>query len=613
MTTVTRNPIGDPERLAEFLDPVHEGPELDEILDLKKNALTTYFDEFHRIVDEDRRYSRDDFDVPVAESGQEIHTGMGHDLIEDAVNHIDPEHIQIEVPPRGNRGHAQAEKMAKWLRGAWHRLQQEDGPVVRQWIRDTTEHDVGVLKVLFAPDRWPDRPEVPEEGESKQEYLDEIDRIEDDRAIVWPFVAENVDLTSLVWDTSKTGPHWFIQSYDMSIIEIKSRFPDWESGGMGDGDQFIEYWDDEWVAYIAGGTFAMEPRRHGYPLHAFRMAEGGQGNLSSLDPKYRYVGMLRYKHGLLDEEARLFSQLDTLVRQYSWPSRTFQGDEDVVDRVMKEWDNAPGVNNFLPEGVTQTWDIPPGVPNDLFVVRGEVVGAIERGTLPRVASGASEPNLRSGNTVAIRAGLARLKLDPIAGGVARGIQQANALLLGLVEEVALEGVTVWGDTSISRFTETLGPNDIKGHRATIVRLSASAPEDQSQRLADAINGKQAGIYSQLFAKKLAGVLNPLEDEEQRIAELMLTSPQFLEGMIALAAQNAGFTTQLGIAAGQNPTASVTQPGQLAANPGQFAGGQAAAGARGSEQQIQSNQRRIPNSLPSLDNMANNAGPLFGGP
>lgn len=613
MTTAT------PEVLAEFLEIEHRSPDLDAILSLRDDALRNYFDDFHREISGSDEYTRDEFPVPVAESGQEMHTGMGHDLIEDAVNHISPEHIQIEVPPRGNRGRSVAERQAKWMRGAWHRMQQEHGPIVRQWIRDAVRYDLGVLKILFTADMWPDRPPVPEEGESNAEYRDKIDEIEDERRIVWPFIPQNVNPADLIWDTSTNGPHWFIQTYEISINEVKARFPDWipvmNSATQGN-IVFTEYWDEQWAAYLVDNDFVMEPREHGYPFPPFIFAEGGQGDLTSRIPKYRYTGMLRYKYQLLDEEARLMSQADTLVRQYSWPSRVFQGDPDEVQTVMNDWDSTPGANNFLPEGVTQSWDIPPGTPTDVQAMLSTVVAKIERGTVPAVASGAFEPNLRSGNTVAIRAGLARLKLDSIAGGVARGIQRANALLLGLVEDVVRGRVTVWGDTAISQFTETLGPRDIRGHRATIVRLSATSPEDQSQRLADAINGKRAGIFSQLEAKTRAGVLNPLEDEEQRFAELILNSPQMLQLIVQSAAQKANLLPQLGVDP-QDPASSMTQPGEQQANAGRFVGGQTTAGARGSEQQINSNQRVIPNSLGSLDNLAGslssgNPTPIFGG-
>ena len=75
--------------------------------------------------------------------------------IENATNHVNVEHMDIDVPAASPRGQIYAEKRQKFLKGLWFNT---DPAITRHGARDPMAYGIGWYKLQWDMDVWPDSP-----------------------------------------------------------------------------------------------------------------------------------------------------------------------------------------------------------------------------------------------------------------------------------------------------------------------------------------------------------------------------------------------------------------------------------------------------------------------
>ena len=622
MTTQETNTNSlDDSRWVEVLEEEVNAPSLQQLLDLKANAEQRQFDHFKQQCEQEDIFYEGTFHVSTAEGGVQIKTPKGHALIEDATNHVDVSNINIIVPPRGARGQANAEILTKFYIGAWNRARQEQ-PVLKMAVKHAFRYGLGVMKIMFDPDLWP-RGDVPEEDDPK--YVDAIKELFETRDVSFPYQVRTVNPKNIIWDTSTTDrKRWGIEKYMMPVEQVVALYgKEWEktAANLNGEIEFWEYWDEEWVAYIADDRWAMRPRRHGYGRIPYVFADAGLGkDLISTNPSERYRGLLYYIHELLIEHARLLSQWDTLIRYNAWPTLDFVGPEEIVRRVTNQYSIEPGSKNWIDESVRREAFQPPQTPAEVQVMIDRIEAMIEEDTVPRVVRG-MDAGATSGFDTSVRAGMARLKFGSIADGISMMIQSANELYARILENVIRHPIRVWAQTEVHQFDQRVKPDDIKGHYITIVRLEAASPEDQQNRAMLGMrlwNGGQGLISRSLAAKKYLGVQNPLEDDQQRMAEILLQ--QLLPQIAPIALDRIGLLPQLQQALGAGAQEGTPPPGGVG---NMFLGGATSVAPRPDELQRtgqgqatrtgQPNQGFFPRSPQEIDRLGGLMGGAGGAP
>jgi hypothetical protein len=213
--------------------------------------------------------------------------------------------------------------------------------------------------------------------------------------------------------------------------------------------------------------------------------------------------------------------------------------------------------------------------------------AIEANTVPAVARGERPVGAASGYHTAVLAGIASLNFGAVVDATERGFQEANEIVLRIVEDVIGDTVTVFGMTEAGSMDARIKPNDIRGHYVSAVRLTSTSPEEQERKLSLWRDTWRAGFVDWTTALRKAGVSNPLEVVGNRIAEDFFNLPDIQQAFSALAAQSLPILQQAVEAAQQGAggidTASIAENilagGVGLPNAGQFGqGNQAAVGA-----------------------------------
>ena len=175
---------------------------------------------------------------------------------------------------------------------------------------------------------------------------------------------------------------------------------------------------------------------------------------------------------------------------------------------------------------------------------------IEQDTFPNVVRGVRPKGVSSGFAISVLSGMGRLKFQGIADGVSRAIEICNSNFAKLVEFKIKGKITVHARSEVHNFDQAIAPQDIRGFTENIVTLKAEAPEEREREAILAQNLHGAGIISLAEAQRRAGIMNPLEMQNEMAAERILQSQEFLAAQVQAAAQRFGLLGQLAEAADQ---------------------------------------------------------------
>ena len=519
--------------------PLNE-PELSEAwvrTQLSRGGAADRFTKFYDNCSEADEFYLGEFDFSVPLGGTKVNLGTFHSIIETLVAHASPRFMDIDVPPPGPRAGARAELIEKFLNGAHHMLEQNT-PVKREIVKHQGLYGVSLVKFEFAGHQWGEMPEPPPEGEDMSEYEKQVKEISENRKFKFPIISEVINPQECVWDTASTNPRWIIRNSEIDSEWIMAHFPEYE-GSFSDGKcDFAEVWTSTHVGYMAEGEWAMKPRRHAYgriPWIIFHPQTGiktvGQ------KPEHMYRGIGSGNFGMIRAESRLASQYLDIVSRNAWSSLNFKGPRGMTEEVMQEFSQEPGARNYVPPNVDVEPQDVSEAPQSILTAMSTLERAIEANTVPAVARGERPVGAASGYHTAVLADIASLNFGAIVDATERGLQEANEIILRIVENVIGDTVTVFGNTEAGAIDAKIKPNDIKGHYVSTIRLTSTSPEEQERKLSLWRDTWASGFVDWTTALRKAGVSNPLEVVGNRIAEDFFNMPEIQQAFAAVAAKS----------------------------------------------------------------------------
>ena len=511
------------------------------------------FDSFYDNCEEAEEFYLSNFDFSVPETGSQIRLGTAHSTINTLVAHVTPQFLDISVPPPGPKGQARAELLEKFLRGANHMLEQFS-PTRRETAKHMALYGVAFEKTEFAANRWEEFPEPPE-GDDVGDYQEQLQDVLNRRNINWPITSTCVNPKMMVWDTNNIqNPRWVMHFYEIDASWVRAHFPSWD-GPVEGTVEFVETWTHSQVCYMADGKFALEPKRHGYKTLPFTMYWPHTGLMTDgNDASHLYRGILHGNFDMLRAESRLASQYLDIVGNSAWPTRDFRGPPGITEQVMEQYEETPGAKNFLPQNVNVERAITPDPPSSIVVAQQMMQQAIESNTAPAVSRGQRPTGAASGYHTAVLAGIAALNFGAYVEAAQRGLQDRNAIILHIIENVIQDKVTVFGKTETGPMDAIVRPKDIKGHYVNMVQLSPTSPEEQERKLNLYNSLWRTGFIDQDTALRKAGVSNALEVRSKLLAEGFLKSEQVQQVLQGEAARRVPILQQLveatGVSSGQ---------------------------------------------------------------
>jgi len=506
------------------------------------------FDSFYDNCEEAEEFYLSNFDFSVPETGSQIRLGTAHSTINTLVAHVTPQFLDISVPPPGPKGQARAELLEKFLRGANHMLEQFS-PTRRETAKHMALYGVAFEKTEFAANRWEEFPEPPE-GDDVGDYQEQLQDVLNRRNINWPITSTCVNPKMMVWDTNNIqNPRWVMHFYEIDASWVRAHFPSWD-GPVEGTVEFVETWTHSQVCYMADGKFALEPKRHGYKTLPFTMYWPHTGLMTDgNDASHLYRGILHGSFDMLRAESRLASQYLDIVGNSAWPTRDFRGPPGITEQVMEQYEETPGAKNFLPQNVNVERAITPDPPSSIVVAQQMMQQAIESNTAPAVSRGQRPTGAASGYHTAVLAGIAALNFGAYVEAAQRGLQDRNAIILHIIENVIQDKVTVFGKTETGPMDAIVRPKDIKGHYVNMVQLSPTSPEEQERKLNLYNSLWRTGFIDQDTALRKAGVSNALEVRSKLLAEGFLKSEQVQQVLQGEAARRVPILQQLVEASG----------------------------------------------------------------
>ena len=507
-------------------------PTLDEIMALHREG-SAYYHQFHGQCKTEEDYYLGRRHIPVPEGIDPVWPATATSIINVATDHVDVNNLSIDVPS-SSRSRARAERIKKFYQGAWLSIKE---PVLRTAVRQTFLYGITFLKTMFDADRWPDAPKYEAYGDDLATYKKDLQEFLDVRSISFPFVVRPINPRNMIWDDSKTRMKWAIQFTEKSVKDISRRYPEWvpkADGGQKAGiAQWLEYWDEEWCAYIADGQFVYGPEKHGYgfmpftpiyPVQSFTFEEGR--------PEDRYKGILWYAHNLLDEEARLMSQIGSIIRTTAWRTLDFHGPQQMAQKAADEYEMFGG-KNVVPPGVTVAISPMSQVPPDLYQHLNIVQTSIEQVTFPNVIRGMRPRGVSAGFAISVLSGMGRLVFQGVADGTRHAVELVNGNLGRLVVNKLKGRVTVSARTEAHAIDQTIEPGDWRDMYENTVQIKAEAPEEREREALLAMRLYQGlpGGFPMYEALRRAGITNPLEAMMERRAEDLTLTPEFLQAQM----------------------------------------------------------------------------------
>jgi hypothetical protein len=508
-------------------------PTLDMVLSLKKD-YQTYYRAFHKGCRDAETYyfGENVVPVPVDLSIDPVRPATANSIINVATDHVDITNPAIMVPDPSPRSKDRAERIQKFLQGVWLHV---PARVKRTAVRQQFMYGISFLKQMWEPDVWPDQPKMSDYS-TTEDYRAALKDFINNRGIVFPFRVINANPKNLIWDDSRVGIKWVIESYQGRAGDLKRLYPEWVSSkGDGDVSSYDEYWDDTWHIRLIDNQIVWGPHEHGYGFMPYTPVVPGTSVDFDIDrPERRYRSMLAPVYNLLDTEARLVTQYEAMLRQYAWRTLDFHGNQTAAQNTADTYELFAS-KNIVPPGVDVVPSPTAVPPQEILVQLSNIQTMIEMATFPNVVRGVRAKGVSSGFHTSVLAGTGRLVFGPYAEGMSDAMVRLNRGFLMLIENKAQGKVTVRARSMVHNFDQAIGPDDIRGFYENVVVLKAEAPEEREREaiLAFRLWNGGNGIISLYEAMRRSGIVNPLEEFNQLMAEQLVKGmfPQQLEEAI----------------------------------------------------------------------------------
>ena len=520
-------------------------PSVDDIMELFTDGRDNYFQQFHANCRLEEDYILGRRIVPAPEGIDPVWPATATGIIDTATDHVDVNNIAIDVPS-SPRSRARAERLKKFYLGVWLSVKT---PVLRTATKQAFLYGVSFVKDMFDSDNWPDAPHLAD-FKDESAYKKALEEFQDKRSIQWPFNLRVVRPTNLIWDDSRVRMKWVIEFHREDTRQLNKRYPEWvpstevQQAGI---TEWLEYWDDEWCVFIADGH-ELEKFRHNYGHNPYTpIIPANSSTFEDGPPDERFRGMLKPAHNLLDEEARLVTQISAIIRTTAYRTLDFQGSEQLAKRTADNYELFGG-KNIVPPQVTVAVSPMVQVPPDLYQQLNVIQTMIESVTFPNVVRGARPRGVSAGFAISALAGMGRLKFQGVADGLRHAIEIVNGKLAQLVEKKVRGRVTVYARAQSNSFDQTIEPDDIRGVYENSVSIKAEAPEESERASLLAMRLHGAGLITEYTAMQRIGIANPLEEQMMKKAELIANSEEVIMGQTQAVMQASGLAAQMEAAA-----------------------------------------------------------------
>jgi len=134
---------------------------------------------------------------------------------------------------------------------------------------------------------------------------------------------------------------------------------------------------------------------------------------------------------------------------------------------------------------------------------------------------------------------ARMRFKPIVAHAERSLAAQVCTLWDIIEYQAKQTMYVYGGARGQRGWIGLSPDDLAGYRQVEIKLNPLMPTDTYARASQAINLKQAGIWSLQRAQEYTGVEQPDEEFRRILLDELKKEPAVRQVIVQEAAKRLG--------------------------------------------------------------------------
>jgi hypothetical protein len=508
-------------------------------------------------------------DIPPAyrTSAREVRTPLAREQLKRVIGSLTANRPLVHVPPAESTeaARAGADLRARWTNAALRRMDSEAARDVFGMLIDAMVADgAGVLKLLYAPDRWAGYPRrSADTGEPAETFLQRAERFK--KSARFPLAWRDVDVTTFYPLEGEDGLEACLEIAERPRHLVQRRYgliTDKRSGRLvppgGDTQaapgpvgaprvgarptaRVVEYWDDEYFAYLVDGHLVRRGR-HGYGAIPYVHAYGDQ--TPSRDPAKAGVSMLASMEYLVPLLDQLLTMKQNALFLYAYPTPKITNFSPIDpslgnDGRPRALDFRPGEILPLYQGEDLTFLQWQGTPPDLDELIAQTRAMIDQAGAPSVLFGVPPGGNTSGYLLNQLINTARVSFQQVARHAEQALERVVQLIWRLVEARIGETVFVF-EAEDEQGWIGLGPQDIDGYHAVRVRLDPLGPADDVAQGTLAANLVGARLASRRWAmREKLGIEDAEAVEDEILLDELIDTPEVRSAIAREALGQAG--------------------------------------------------------------------------
>ena len=500
-------------------------------------------------------------DIPPAyrTSAREVRTPLAREQLKRVIGSLTANRPLVHVPPAEptEAARASADRRARWTNAALRRMDAEAGRDVFGMLIDALVADgAGVLKLLYAPDRWANYPRrAAQRDESAESFLRRAERFK--KSARFPLAWRDVDVTTFYPLEGEDGPEACLEIAERPRRLVQRRYgpipdpvgaagePPSSAGTPPAGAQptarVVEYWDDEYFAYLVDGHLVRRGR-HGYGAMPYVHAYGDQ--TPSRDPAKAGVSMLASLEHLIPLLDRLLTMKQNALFLYAYPTPKITNFSPIDPGLAN--DGRPRALDFRPGEILPLYpgeDLSflqwQGTPPDLDELIAQTRAMIDQAGAPSVLFGVPPDGNASGYLLNQLINTARVSFQQVARHAEQALERIVRLMWRLVETRIGETVYAF-EADDDHGWIGLGPPDIDGYHAVRVRLDPLGPADDVAQgsLAASLVGARLASRRWAMREKL-GIQDAEAVEDEILLDELIDAPEVRAAIVREALGQAG--------------------------------------------------------------------------
>lgn len=515
------------------------------------------------------RHMETPVDIPPAyrSSAREVRTPLAREQLKRVIGSLTANRPLVHVPPAEatEAARAGADLRARWTNAALRRMDSEAARDVFGMLIDAMVADgAGVLKLLYAPDRWAGYPRrSAHSNQSADAFLQRAERFK--KSARFPLAWRDVDVTTFYPLEGEDGLEACLEIAERPRHLVQRRYgliADKRSGRLvppgGDAQsesgpvgaphvgarptaRVVEYWDDEYFAYLVDGHLVRRGR-HGYGAIPYVHAYGDQ--TPSRDPAKAGVSMLASMEYLIPLLDQLLTMKQNALFLYAYPTPKITNFTPIDpslnnDGRPRALDFRPGEILPLYQGEDLTFLQWQGTPPDLDELIAQTRAMIDQAGAPSVLFGVPPDGNTSGYLLNQLINTARVSFQQVARHAEQALERVVQLMWRLLETRIGETVFVF-EAEDDHGWIGLGPQDIDGYHAVRVRLDPLGPADDVAQgtLAASLVGARLASRRWAMREKL-GIEDAETVEDEILLDELIDAPEIRTAIVREALAQAG--------------------------------------------------------------------------